>query len=289
MKALRLFVLTAMMATAFASLAVATSSATTLNLAAGYPISAEAEGTTTLHPPLGEISCEESKLEGKTTNQGGPTETVKGTIEALTFTNCNATVTVLKKGTLEIHTSGEGANNNGTLTSSGAEVTVSFGFHCIFSTNNTSIGTLTGGSPATLDIEAEIPRTGGTSGAFCGSSAEWTGAYEVTAPSTLNVDGTSGEIVAHDGGVGVPVFTAIVGKEYAIPWKNITANKLTINIENNSNAAVVETTGKPCVEIPAGGVCETKKFKCLKVGESTLDLRRQFEITGMLLVQCHKE
>jgi hypothetical protein len=66
------------------------------------------------------------------------------------------------------------------------------GLHCIFNTSNTDIGTFTGsanaGANATLDIEATIPRTGGRSGAFCGSSAQWKGSYKVTSPKPLAVD-----------------------------------------------------------------------------------------------------
>ena len=116
-------------------------SATTLTapdgttLAAGSLITAEAEGTVTLHPPFGDITCEKSHVEGKTSNTGSTSETVKGNISTLSFTSCNATVTVVKTGSLEIHTQETKANNNGTLTSSGTEVTVEFiGTHCIFAT-----------------------------------------------------------------------------------------------------------------------------------------------------------
>lgn len=185
-----------------------TASASTLTdgsgtvLGVGTEIKAENTETVTLHPPIGAIECEHSTVAGKVTNAGGTTHivhektketttithTVKGDIETLTFTECNATVTVLKKGTLEIHSTAAENDNKGILTSSGAEVTVEFvGFHCIFSTNSTSIGTVTGGNPAKLAIEATIPRTGGRSGAFCGTTAQWTGGYEVTAPKPLNI------------------------------------------------------------------------------------------------------
>ena len=198
MNKLKPFALAAVAFAAFASFAAATASATELNsisgtYGTGTTIAASAEGTTVLHPPIGDIECEESKVEGKTTNAGGSSETVKGNIETLTFSKCNATVTVLKKGTLEVHTRTSEEDLNGTLTSSGAEVTVVFvGFHCIFSTNSTDLGTVTGsgntGGNATLDIEATIPRTGGSSGIFCGSEAEWTGSYKVSSPSHLDVD-----------------------------------------------------------------------------------------------------
>jgi hypothetical protein len=199
MKYLKMFGLAALAAALMAFIVAGSASATTLTgaggtaLGAGTVITSEAEGMTILHPPFGDIECEESKVGGKTTNAGSSTETVLGNLEALSFSKCNATVTVLQLGSLEIHTQNATANNNGTLTSSGTEVTVEFfGTHCIFKTSNTDIGTVTGsantGGNATFDISATIPRTGGRSGPFCGSTAQWTGSYKITSPSTLNVD-----------------------------------------------------------------------------------------------------
>ncbi len=159
----------------------------------GTEIHSEAEGTLTLHPPIGDIECKNATGFGSLTNPGSSTTTPSGTPALTTISNCNATVTVLKKGTLEVHTKGAGADNNGLFTSTGTEVTVEFfGFHCIFSTKETSVGTLTGSSTTkgtpTLDLEATIPRTGGRSGAFCGSTAQMTGSLIVTKPDWLDVD-----------------------------------------------------------------------------------------------------
>jgi len=184
----------ALMAMAFAGSASATAltGAGGAVLGSGTTITSEAQTSVILHPPFGEIICKKSNVSGKTTNAGGAAETVKGNIETLDFSECNATVTTLANGSLEVHTEKEAANNNGTLTSSGSEVTVEyFGTHCIFKTTNTDIGVVTGstttGGNAVFDIAATIPRTGGRSGAFCGSTAQWTGSYKVTSPSTLNV------------------------------------------------------------------------------------------------------
>lgn len=171
--------------------AAGTASATIVESEAGNPLpsgtsfTGESEGTTILHPPIGSIECENSHVAGKSTNAGGSGVNVNGNIEALSFSSCNATVTVLKNGTLSVaHASG----SNGFVFSTGTEITVVFaGFHCIFKTNNTSIGTFTGGTPGTLDIEASIPRTGGSSGIFCGTTAALTGSYVGT--GTLNVTG----------------------------------------------------------------------------------------------------
>ena len=160
--------------------------------AAPTHIHAEVEGKVTLHPPIGDIECSEGTVTGDAST-GSSTTTPSGAIETLTFGGCNAEVVVIENGSLEVHTKTASADGNGTLTSTGAKVTVTFvGFHCIFTTSNTDIGTLTGssttGATPTLDIEATIPRTGGRSGAFCGSTAQWTGSYKVTTPDWLDVD-----------------------------------------------------------------------------------------------------
>lgn len=150
------------------------------------------------HTTVGEITCTHSLLEAQTSNTGSPTETIKAPIKSLDFTNCGEwTLTVISKGTLEIHThesDPQGVSGWGTLTSSGLEITAkSSTFHCIFSTNSTDLGTITGststGGKAVLNTTGKkIPRTGGTSGFFCGSSAEMTGSYTINAPSWLDVD-----------------------------------------------------------------------------------------------------
>ncbi len=136
---------------------------------------------------IGEIKCGESTIKGEIEHQGA-TETASGKLTSLTFTKCNATISVLKTGSLEGHTDSESANGNGILTSSGTEVTVEIvGLHCIFSSSNTTLGTITGGSPAAFTANsAPIPRSGGRSGAFCGTSALWTANY--AASGTLLID-----------------------------------------------------------------------------------------------------
>jgi hypothetical protein len=108
----------------------------------------------------------------------------------MSFRGCNGEGAIPKTGSLEFHTEGASANGNGTLTSSGTEITIELsGLHCIFATSNTDIGKVTGGSPAKLvAVSAAIPRTGGRSGAFCGSSVSWSAEYNVVTPSTLLID-----------------------------------------------------------------------------------------------------
>lgn len=160
---------------------------------AGTAVHADNEANVILHAGFADITCTASTVGGKTSNTGGAAETVKGALETLTFTGCgSATVTVLQKGTLEIHhISG---THDGTVTSNGAEVTVSlFGVHCVYGTVNTDIGRLTstpgGASESTFDISAKIPRISGSF--LCVNNAEWTGNYKVTTPKPLHVGASS--------------------------------------------------------------------------------------------------
>lgn len=163
----------------------------------GAVIEAELEGAVQLDGTI-DIQCQKAGGDGEVTNAGGPSDTVTGFAVFGTFSECGKdTVTVLETGTVEIHSLG---NGNGTLTSSDAEVTVQvhrtiFGFpittHCIYATNHTDIGVVTGtgttGGKATHDIgSAPIPQIE-TDGA-CGESAILTGTLVVTAPEALYVD-----------------------------------------------------------------------------------------------------
>lgn len=165
---------------AFAASASATSVSTTTGGAAETPtIHAVNEGGhVTLTNALANIECQ-STVEGKVESHGAGV-TAKGTLQWLLFTGCTNSwhVTEANPGSLEVHyTSG----HNGTLTSSGSLVKATrFGVNCNYETNNTSIGTVTGGNPATLHIEASIPLAAGSS-PLCGSgNAKWSGAYVTT-------------------------------------------------------------------------------------------------------------
>lgn len=136
------------------------------------------------------VECSKSTVNGKVENAGGSAATVGGKISALTFEECNCEVKVLKNGSLEIHSIA--STDNGTATGNGSEVTVQcngtlFGnVHCIYTTENTDLGTLVGGAPAKLEVkEAEIPRL--KTDSLCSEKAKWTANYEVTTPNPLYV------------------------------------------------------------------------------------------------------
>jgi hypothetical protein len=79
--------------------------------------------------------------------------------------------------------------HGGEVRLSGYEVTVSaLGTSCIYGTivSGTRLGTLSGGTPASLKVSASIPKLSG--GFLCASPGSWTGAFTVTSPFTLLVD-----------------------------------------------------------------------------------------------------
>jgi len=140
----------------------------------------------TLKTEFKTIECTESTVKGSTSAE--VEETLSGPEGTLTFGGCNCTVTVLKAGTVSI--TWISGTHNATLKSNGSESTVScstiFGtVHCIYVTENTDLGTLTGGNPATLDANAEIPRL--ATSALCSAKALWEAKYEVTTPKPLYV------------------------------------------------------------------------------------------------------
>lgn len=123
----------------------------------------------------------------------GTTVTATGNLTFFTFFACNAHVVTLKTGEMIIHSDN---NSNGTLTSSGLEFTVEYttifgNIHCVFLTNNTDIGTLTGshttGGNAIFHLNGAIPAAAGSQ-FLCGAGATLTGTYRVTTPNALYVD-----------------------------------------------------------------------------------------------------
>jgi hypothetical protein len=145
-----------------------------------------------LTDPFGGVidTCTTSTVAGATGNTGTTTEPVAGAIGTLTFgtvaTPCTRTVTVVAKGSLEVHHIA--GTDNGTVTSSGTTVIIHnvplFG-ECQYSTSATDIGTLTGtgttGGAPTFDISATITSENG-----CPKGA-WEGSYVYTGSTNFNV------------------------------------------------------------------------------------------------------
>jgi hypothetical protein len=154
------------------------------------PLSAEAEGHAVLDNPIAKIECP-STVSGEIESEDKEGENVSGSIKSLTFNNCTDSwhVTVVSAGSLSVN--GSAGSYNGDVFSTGATVEATrFGITCRYATSNTTVGTATSGSPATMHINANIPFHSGS--VFCGSGATaWTGSYEVSAPSSLYVEGTN--------------------------------------------------------------------------------------------------
>jgi hypothetical protein len=144
-----------------------------------------------------EFSCKHSTMTAFSQNEGSATETVGGSIEYknLTWEECAppigsfCTILTTRGGSLEIHWI-EGSLN-GTLISNGAEITSNcnsiFGkIHCIFVTNHEKIGTLTGGNPATIDIEG-FPSQQMATSSLCPAGPTLDAKYEITSPTSLYV------------------------------------------------------------------------------------------------------
>lgn len=182
-------------AVAIALLAPVTASATQLTSPAGTlytgTIHAASEFSMSWHGPYATIKCNKSTISGTVESHSSVTTAIVK-LSSVSFTECSFPFKVVKPGTLEIHTDDSAVNDgNGTITWSGMELTYETSIaNCLFTTNNTDIGTLTGSDTgnAKWDIppNTAIPRTGHS--VFCGSSSTLTGSYSITTPSTLTVD-----------------------------------------------------------------------------------------------------
>jgi hypothetical protein len=191
MKMLGLAAVAAMALMAFAGTASATelySGATTLK--AGTVIDASLTGSAILETTGGTVlnTCTGGTVKGKTANNGGPAETVKGNIEELTWTGCTRETITTKPGALEIHHIA--GTKDGTVIGSGSEVTINglFGTSCVYGTGpGTHLGTLKGttAGDATLAIKATVPLT--IPNWLCPSTAVWNANYTVTQPTPLHV------------------------------------------------------------------------------------------------------
>jgi hypothetical protein len=150
-------------------------------------ISASLASSSTLESTSGVISntCSTSTVGGTTSVFSGTT--VSGPVSTLSFGGClHEKVVVSKMGSLSVERIG--ATTNGTVRSSGAEVTVPvtiFGsvVTTTCTTSETDLGTLAGvaSGNATITLSAILD---------CGGvlpSAKWTGTYTVTSPEGLGV------------------------------------------------------------------------------------------------------
>jgi hypothetical protein len=136
-------------------------------------------------PGFATVKCEKSEIAWKLESQSETGGAAKGAATGLTFAECDATVVVLQKGSLQIaHTAG---TMNGTVSSEGLLIELATGgIKCKYGTPTLrAIGSITGGSPATVKVEAQLVKVEG--GALCVNPATWTGNYSVGFPNPLYI------------------------------------------------------------------------------------------------------
>lgn len=191
MKHVKILGLAAVAAMALMAFVASSASATVLTspagtkLPAGTVIEATLNGSAVLEETTGPTldTCTASTVSGKTSAESGTPLT--GNIETLdwgTELSCTAPTHTLVNGSLSVEATSGG---NGTLSGSGSKVTVGiFGLSCIYGTGTgTALGTVTGGNPATVTINAVINLIEG--GIGCPKTTRWTATYTVTKPNPL--------------------------------------------------------------------------------------------------------
>jgi hypothetical protein len=146
----------------------------------GTKIGFESEGSILLKETGGETleTCKKSKITAELTSAGSSSTTPTGPISTLDWEECTFATTTIEKGKLEV-TGPLTGTSNGTVKSD-AEIRVTFSFpffgSCVFGVPaGVSLGTLTEGNPATIDIGAVITKRSGSN---------------LTCPGTLNLSGT---------------------------------------------------------------------------------------------------
>lgn len=162
-------------------------SATTLTsptgTAATPTIKAASEGHVTMQSTG--FSCPWA-LEGTVESHGSGKPTV-GPLSKLTIGTCTGgwQAASVVPGKLEIDWT---SAYNGTVKWIGGTIEWTLGgfVFCKFATASSTAGTITGGSPATIHLNATIGHHGGSIG--CGTGSSVTGSLEVTTPTSLYVD-----------------------------------------------------------------------------------------------------
>lgn len=139
-------------------------------------------GHVTIRTPIANVSC--SVTVEFTPTVHGSFRPISGPVSTISFTGCtnswHITAVAGHLGSITFFASGSG--HGGTARWHGGRVTMTrFGITCTIETSETSIGSLTGGNPGTLDIESSLPIVAGESSGLCGSgSYEWEGSLVAT-------------------------------------------------------------------------------------------------------------
>lgn len=174
-------------AASMAAFAAAPALATTLTSPTGTvatpTIKAESEGHVTMQSTG--FQCPWA-LEGTVESHGSGKPTVIP-LSKLTIGTCtgNWQPATVVPGKLEIDWT---SAYNGTVTWTGGTIEWTLGgfVFCGFATGGSTAGTITGGSPATIHLNATIGHHSGSFG--CGTGSSLTGSLAVTSPTSLYVD-----------------------------------------------------------------------------------------------------
>lgn len=124
--------------------------------------------------------CFSSSLKLEVAKAGGATETVSGPIEELTFGGVGCSIATVEAKTFEIH---QIANtDNGTLTAKNFQLSVTVsGETCIYGEAEVDLGTLAGGAPATIKVNAVLPTVNKCKAGP--TDVRWTAEYTMSAPA----------------------------------------------------------------------------------------------------------
>jgi len=189
LKALGLAALAAMALTAFLGASSASASVlcttTTTPCGTGWHIDtleATATGSLSVHSTSGslEATCGGSSETATKRTTGSSTTTPVYTVSTagLTWNSCNQVTKTLEGGELEVHQIA--GTHNGTVTGKGFKwTTVVAGISCVFGYGTgVDLGTLTGGSPAVLDVNAIVNKVEGSF--LCPADSQLTANYQIT-------------------------------------------------------------------------------------------------------------
>ncbi|HEU5062879.1 MAG TPA: hypothetical protein VFT79_06970 [Solirubrobacterales bacterium] len=202
MKNLKILAFVAFAAAALMALA-AGASATVITSPAGTAftgaVKAESiEPRVYVHYGFTELETCDSEFEWKVESHGAAV-TAKGAIASFSLSNCGSEMTLVKPGAFEVHTWGAEGSGHGSVTWTGAEITIRrfSSMHCFYKIENPSwdpehpyIANITGSkernSTATLDVEIRWTLVQGS--LLCPKQSAWTAYFTVTSPDYLDVD-----------------------------------------------------------------------------------------------------
>jgi len=132
------------------------------------------------------VTCSGGALKGNIPTLGGESETFGVALEELSWTGCTEFTRTVSPGELEVKRI-EGTSN-GTVSAKGTEVTIPVGgLDCTYGfPASTDLGTLTGGTEATLIVSATATKTAGS--LLCPKTATWAVSYKFTKPAPLYLE-----------------------------------------------------------------------------------------------------